>query len=150
MILKVFKFFIIAVLSLTIGFGAGYYTLKSANGDTKENKLSDVKTPTSTPAPAPAPSIEPEIEMPSQKAASAPGDVYIDEEDDKARQYYVLKEYNGRIAVYKSYASGQKTLMNIIDTDTNALPENDRKLLQKGIEVATEEDMLQLLEDYTS
>ncbi len=44
----------------------------------------------------------------------------------------MLKDYFGKIAIYKVYPSGESTLMSIVDIDINSLPEKDREHLQKG------------------
>ena len=84
--------------------------------------------------------------------ANAPGDVEVSPTPGLGEEnvYYMLKEYFGKIAIYKVYPSGESSLMSIVDIDINALPEKDKEHLGKGIGVTTEEEMLQLIEDYMS
>ena len=115
---------------------------------------------TSTPqsvdrTPSPTPSMTPTATpsaSPQGTEANAPGDVLMSPTPQMGKEnvYYMLKDYFGKIAIYKVYPSGESTLMSIVDIDINSLPEKDREHLQKGIGVTTEEEMLQLIEDYMS
>lgn len=60
---------------------------------------------------------------------------------------YIVSEYKGKVAVYK-YDS--KTPLEIYDTYTDSLPESDRIYLKQGIEVKSEEELEDLIEDLTS
>ena len=142
---------IAAFLVIALGFGAGYYTSRLVEGNEAKVQTKNINTKAeATPLPKPTPTKTPAPPQ-EDKEASAPGEAYFMNESDKeGKQYYMLKEYIGRIAVYKVYQTGEMTLMSIIDAATDALPESDKKLLQQGISVATEEEMLQLIEDYTS
>ena len=148
--MKVWKFFIAMALAIAVGVGVGYYAFDisyentgRAEYDKLQANISKIPAPTQSPSATVSP-------LPD-KEASAVGEVYITPDVPAANEeMYMLKEYFGRIAVYKTYKSGQTTLMNIVDVSTDALPESDRTLLTNGIEGLSHEDMLQLLEDYTS
>lgn len=60
---------------------------------------------------------------------------------------YILREYDGKLAVYKA---GESTPSRILDMETRLLPSYDQGLLRAGIEVSSPEELNQLLEDYTS
>lgn len=62
-------------------------------------------------------------------------------------EYYVLSEYQGKIAVFKN---GENIPINVFDTYISALPQHDRKLIENGIQVQTKEELQSLIEDYTS
>ncbi|MBO5066191.1 MAG: hypothetical protein J6D06_08775 [Clostridia bacterium] len=59
---------------------------------------------------------------------------------------YVLKDYNGRIALF--YENQEKPLQ-IYNVFTDSLPYNDAKLLEKGITVKSNE-LNDVLSDYIS
>jgi len=68
----------------------------------------------------------------------------------KDRQHYLVKEYNGFIAVfYNENIDGQK-LKEIISTPVSSLPEAERVRLSSGILVQGENALIRLLEDFES
>lgn len=167
--MKIWGFIAAGVLTLAIGFGAGYYTKTIAYGGddmdqsaqggslvSEPTPATATNTPQSvdrTPSPTPTPSpTSTATSTPQGTEANAPGDVLVSPTPQPGEEnvYYMLKEYFGKIAIYKVYPSGESTLMSIVDIDINVLPEKDREQLQKGIGVTTEEEMLQLIEDYMS
>lgn len=167
--MRIWSFVAVGALTLAIGFGAGYYTKTAVYGrnnmqdQAQGGSLISSPTPaasTSTPqsvsqTPSPTPSATPSAtpsSSPLGTEANAPGDVDVSPAPgtDGEDVYYMLKEYFGKIAIYKVYPSGESSLMSIVDIDINALPEKDKEHLGKGIGVTTEEEMLQLIEDYMS
>lgn len=59
---------------------------------------------------------------------------------------YVLKEYNGKIAVFETNSENPLEVFSIfIDT----LPQIDRELLKDGIPAGNKAELLRLIEDYT-
>ena len=146
--MKLWKFFLAATLAIAVGVGVGYYAFDVSYNN---EELTEHKKIRANIAKTPSPSPEVTVSPLPEKEASAVGEVYITPDVPKTNEeQYVLKEYLGRIAVYKTYMSGQTTLMNIVDVSTDALPESDQKLLAMGIDGLSYEEMLQLLEDYTS
>lgn len=148
--MKVWKFFIAATLAIAAGVGVGYYAFDVSYDNAQRAQDERLQANIAkTPAPTQSPSAT--VSPLPDKEASAVGEVYITPDVPAANEeMYMLKEYLGRIAVYKTYKSGQTTLMNIVDVSTDALPESDQNLLTNGIEGLSHEEMLQLLEDYTS
>ncbi len=71
--------------------------------------------------------------------------IILENKDD----YLVIKE-NGLVNLYVIGTDGNKTFEQILEIDTNSLTPNDRKLLTQGIILDTREDLVSLLEDYTS
>ena len=67
--------------------------------------------------------------------------------EDKApaeeKNVYELKEYNGKIGVYKNDA-----LVYTINTYVFTLPESDKSLLKEGIKVYSEGELRELIEEY--
>lgn len=61
--------------------------------------------------------------------------------------YYVIKEYNGRIALFVNNNELPKETYEIF---TSSLPSEDAEKIRKGITVTNENDLQRILEDYTS
>ena len=60
---------------------------------------------------------------------------------------YVVKNFNGNIAVFES---GAAEPFKITDVSINTLPYNDQNNLEKGISVNSKEELNSLLEDLCS
>ena len=60
---------------------------------------------------------------------------------------YVLRDCNGRIAVY---ARGKETPYEIFNIYTDSLPPADAEALREGIEIETPEELNKKLEEFTS
>ena len=60
---------------------------------------------------------------------------------------YLLKEYEGRLAVYKKNSTEPDMVFDLL---IKMLPEYDRSMLQRGIYMETYEDAQRMVEDYTS
>lgn len=58
---------------------------------------------------------------------------------------YILKEYNGKVAVF---SDGQQTPQEILEIDLSALPDTDQEQLFAGIEVDNETQLQQYIEDF--
>ena len=63
-------------------------------------------------------------------------------------QYYLLKDSNGRVAVYRCDSEGNAgALVTVTGIYTNLLPENDLLRLRRGVVVRSERELDLLLED---
>lgn len=63
-------------------------------------------------------------------------------------QYYLLKDSNGRVAVYRCDGEGNAgALVTVTGIYTNLLPENDLLRLRRGVVVRSERELDLLLED---
>lgn len=60
---------------------------------------------------------------------------------------YILKEYNGRIAVFEQ---GSDLPYKEFEINLGTLSDYDRELLKNGITADSKEKIRQLIEDYTS
>ena len=67
---------------------------------------------------------------------------------EKALYQYVVRDYQGKIAVYSSMES--LTPQYVTDFDTAVLPLKDREMLKEGIGLRNQEELQMLLEDYGS
>ena len=77
-------------------------------------------------------------EMPLARISAAPS----------AQTVYVLREYEGQIAVYVSGDTENPVLLTGILT--SSLRKTDRELLQEGISARGDEELAKLLEDFGS
>lgn len=62
-------------------------------------------------------------------------------------RYYILKEYNGKIA---SFYYDDENPIDVFDVYVNSFGEYDKEALCKGIIAYSEEELNRLIEDYTS
>jgi len=73
----------------------------------------------------------------------------IVEEQKEIGVYYILKDENKRLNLYK-IENGEKTLVKGIEFNTIYLPAEDRERLKKGIKLEDIEDGYELIEDFIS
>lgn len=67
---------------------------------------------------------------------------------DEAEEYeYLLKDYGGRLAVFKRGAASPDM---IFDVYVKSLPDFDRNQLQTGVTAKNYSELVGLIEDYTS
>lgn len=88
----------------------------------------------------------------AEKQISVPNTVSNTKPESKAppkiiETTYILKNYNGKIAVYES--SSEKPI-KITDTDISKLPKEDQAQLKLGIKAKSKSELNRLLEDYCS
>ena len=60
---------------------------------------------------------------------------------------YLLKEHNGRIAVFPAESEEPELVLDVL---VKYLPDLDRTQMQQGIHVKDYEELVRLIEDYTS
>lgn len=70
-----------------------------------------------------------------------------EKETKETQIIYTLKEYQGRLAVYKY---GQSTPYEIFEIQVSSLPEEDAQSLKKGIQITNEKELKKLISDFTS
>ncbi len=63
------------------------------------------------------------------------------------RPLYILKEYNGFLAVFNYGSNAPKEVLSVLITD---LPEYDQRELSYGLAVYSEQELQQRIEDYDS
>jgi hypothetical protein len=61
---------------------------------------------------------------------------------------YVLREYEGKIALFQNRADGKEEIYKIYEISIGLLPQSDREELKAGIETESLSEALQLVEDY--
>lgn len=67
-------------------------------------------------------------------------------ESTEALYEYMLKEYNGKLAVFETNSEHPVEVFSIF---VDSLPQVDRDLLKDGIPASTKAELLRLIEDYT-
>ncbi len=72
---------------------------------------------------------------------------YENEQNLSQQEIYTIKEFEGKIAVFKNSDTSPIT---VYEAYTSLLPEQDRQRLQKGISVDNTTDLQKIIEDYTS
>lgn len=77
-------------------------------------------------------------EIPEPLPASAPA--------EEPRAKYAARVVDGRVAIYRADA---RYPMEVTDIEIASLPRADREALEKGIDLADEEAIAHLLEDYS-
>lgn len=70
--------------------------------------------------------------------------------DTEITTTYILRDNDGKLALFSKYSDGKESLYQSYDILTKSLPKSDRDLLSKGIEVSSLSEALQLAEDYSS
>ena len=74
-------------------------------------------------------------------------EIYEDENNINHQEIYTIKEYEGKIAVFKG---NDKKPYTVYESYTSLLPTQDRQRLQNGIKVDNTTDLQKIIEDYTS
>ncbi len=91
----------------------------------------------------------PYINLPEEPVQSA-FTVGEAEESLEGGGYYVLKTYVDALAVYRVYPDGTRAIVKLLQVHIPALPPYDRDKLNAGIVLHTEEELIKILEDFSS
>lgn len=78
-------------------------------------------------------------------------DIAAGQKEDSVKssvQSYVLKEDNGKVALFIKNTDGTENLHSSYDVPIMFLPKNDREALQKGIEFNSLDEIVKFVEDY--
>lgn len=70
------------------------------------------------------------------------------EKNQMCENHYVIKEKEGKIAIYNVSEDGKETFKSDTEILTKYLPEEDLELLKKGIKASSEAQLNQILSDY--
>lgn len=70
------------------------------------------------------------------------------EKNQMCENHYIIKEKEGKIAVYNVNEEGKEIFKNDTEILTKYLPDEDVELLKKGIKANSEAQLNQLLSDY--
>ena len=74
--------------------------------------------------------------------------VLYKEIDGNCNEHYMLRDLDGKIAIYKLDENGEETLINETDISTKYLTQTDQFNIENGLIVYGKENLNQLLEDY--
>lgn len=89
--------------------------------------------------------VLPKENTPEESSLSSSGEDIINTViTDRVR--YIMREYNGKLAVFND----DGTLQKVYEINVGLLPEYDQKMLKKGIQITGEEELRARVEDYTS
>lgn len=70
--------------------------------------------------------------------------------DAESTQHYIVKDYDGIVAVFYKTPIEGNDIKEITDIMTNTLPKEEQDKLKQGIEIKGKEELYRLLEGYTS
>lgn len=117
--------------------------------------LNDFNTSETPDIEAPAPEIVTIYDEP--KASENKGEITDTEPahtpantDTQRVTKYILKYDKKGVVLISCFDNGKQTVSSIPDININYLTEMDRKSLEKGIELKSEEELYKLIEDYSS
>jgi len=81
--------------------------------------------------------------LPAGKAALMPTAISISQQTDS----YTIRSYNGKIGVFKN---DNVVPDQVLDIFTQNLPQSEQKKLQEGIHAKNHDELLTILENYSS
>lgn len=70
--------------------------------------------------------------------------------EGKSNEVFLLKEYNGQIAVFIEDESRRMRLKELTEVPVALLPETEQKQMLEGLYIVGEENLVRLLSDFTS
>lgn len=91
--------------------------------------------------------------LPSVNAENTPSTTQTSSAEESSeitsqlKEFYILKDYNGKIAVYSSLLDKP---IEITDASITKLPKSDQDALKSGIKADTKKELNRLLEDFCS
>jgi hypothetical protein len=91
------------------------------------------------------PPEKPRLAPVSESAADIAGEP--ERELDKPEYMYIIKEHEGRVAVYAAGATEPELVLDVL---VRYLPDLDREQMREGVPVNDYEELAALLEDYSS
>jgi hypothetical protein len=91
-----------------------------------------------------SPPAKPELAPASGSAAETAAEA---EEPLEPEYMYVIKEHEGRVAVFPAGATEPELVLDVL---VRYLPDLDRKQMQEGVPVKDYDELVALLEDYSS
>ncbi len=130
----IFYIFLMCIIAFSASM-AGYVSGVRATGQRmrQQTRLS-----------APSPFVQSRAPLPIEETLP------IINADTEVTTTYILRDKDGKLALFSKYSDGKESLYQDYDILTKSLPKPDRELLTKGIEVSSLSEALQLAEDYSS
>ena len=65
-------------------------------------------------------------------------------------EYYLIREENGLIKIYQCDEDGEEKLMRTTDISYSLLYDDDQRMFSEGVKVYTEDEVMELLQDFES
>lgn len=87
------------------------------------------------------------LSLTTQEVPSTMQESRIVSESVSLEYKYIVKEYEGKIGVF---LYGEESPMRVYQVPVEQLPEYDVLQLKKGIRIANDEELFQIIEDYTT
>ncbi len=76
--------------------------------------------------------------------------VILEKNSDNKKSSYIVGSNNGFVSIFYKDEDENITLYNETDIIVDTLPEQDKKLLEKGISAKDNAELIKIIEDYTS
>ncbi|QAT42829.1 hypothetical protein [Aminipila luticellarii] len=144
------EFYIALVAILGVGYLMGNLFLSPEDTDQKDNVSAKVSQ-TVKQNQDKADNISENRDMNSDEV-SENSDINSDNsvQENQSGEYYLVKESDGVIKVYRYDENGEESLLKKTDILFSLLSEEDQELFSKGVVVQTDDELLELLQDFES
>mgnify|MGYP000912387417 CR=1 FL=1 len=144
------EFYIALVAILGVGYLMGNLFLSPEDTDQKDNVGAKVSQ-TVKQNQDKADNISENRDMNSDEV-SENSDINSDNsvQENQSGEYYLVKESDGVIKVYRYDENGEESLLKKTDILFSLLSEEDQELFSKGVVVQTDDELLELLQDFES
>ena len=90
----------------------------------------------------------------STEAKTAPADSDFEQHSEETTyadiKGYKIQTGENKLNIYQVYSNGYSELIQSADINPSVLPEEDRRLLEEGINTVTYDEVCSLLEDFSS
>ncbi|MBN7772547.1 BofC C-terminal domain-containing protein [Clostridium aminobutyricum] len=135
-------FYIVIAVVLALG-----YLVTDWGGSVSENQ--EISTNLETPTDQPSTKTDQET-VNNDTKQNLDSNMQNDEQKDSSSEYYLVKESDGLIKVFHYDSEGKETLLRTTDILFSLLSEEDQQMFGKGIIVNSEDELLELLQDFES
>lgn len=143
---RILKISLILIFSAAAGIALGYASVRYENFPFLNNKI---LSPISEETKVPVKTTEPEpvytnvIENNVAKSEST-------EIAESVKPIFLVQAENNKVFLYKVLPNGTKNIEQTLPINVNALRNEDKKLLEKGINVENKQQLASVLEDFGS
>lgn len=141
----IFLLLLAFLCAVAVGLGIGYAGVKL---ELIPNKIDAQPEPTATPLPlgSAAPTTIPEEE----NAAVSLSTIVPEEPESLYRSGFLVKAEDGDVCIFKIEPDGTTVYSHKIPVELSALRSEDKKRFLNGIHVENQQELLELVEDFSS